>query len=77
MCVRLPAQRAKTVAEGVDAFDDDRSLTALANRLVERRVQRVVMEATPDYWEPVLYLLEARLRPAEWRLSVSRGGWRR
>jgi transposase len=35
------------------------SLTELANRLVELRVQRVVMEATSDYWKPVFYLLEA------------------
>lgn len=36
-----------------------RSLTELANRLVELRVERVVMEATSDYWKPVFYLLEA------------------
>ena len=35
------------------------SLTELANHLVELRVQRVVMEATSDYWKPVFYLLEA------------------
>lgn len=36
-----------------------RSLTELANHLVELGVQRVVMEATSDYWKPVFYLLEA------------------
>ena len=36
-----------------------RSLTELANHLVELRVERVVMEATSDYWKPVFYLLEA------------------
>jgi len=35
------------------------ALTELANRLVEMRVQRVVMEATSSYWKPVFYLLEA------------------
>jgi transposase len=36
-----------------------RSLIGLANRLVELGVERVVMEATSDYWKPVFYLLEA------------------
>src|SRR3954451_11506375 len=36
-----------------------RSLGDLANRLVDLRVERVVMEATSDYWKPVFYLLEA------------------
>ena len=35
------------------------SLCELANRLVELGVQRVVMEATSDYWKPPFYLLEA------------------
>ena len=35
------------------------SLIELANQLVELGVQRVVMEATSDYWKPVFYLLEA------------------
>ena len=36
-----------------------RSLTELANSLVELGVQRVVMDATSDYWRPVFYLFEA------------------
>src|SRR3954447_13943397 len=36
-----------------------RSLLLMADRLVELGVTRVVMEATPDYWKPVFYLLEA------------------
>ena len=36
-----------------------RSLAELANRLVDLHVERVVMEATSDYWKPVFYLLEA------------------
>ena len=36
-----------------------RSVTELANCLVELGIERVVMEATSDYWKPVFYLLEA------------------
>jgi transposase len=36
-----------------------RSLSELANRLVELGVTRVVMEATSDYWRPPFYLFEA------------------
>ena len=36
-----------------------RALTELANHLVGLGVERVVMEATSDYWKPVFYLLEA------------------
>ncbi len=35
------------------------SLLALAARLPELRVSRVVMEATSDYWKPVFWVLEA------------------
>src|SRR6185295_17099211 len=35
------------------------SLIGLANRLVDLGIERVVMEATSDYWKPVFYLLEA------------------
>lgn len=36
-----------------------RSLAELANHLVDLRIERVVMEATSDYWKPVFYVLEA------------------
>jgi transposase len=36
-----------------------RSLLAMADRLAELGVTRVVMEATSDYWKGVFYLLEA------------------
>ena len=36
-----------------------RSLLAMADRLPELGVTRVVMEATCDYWKPPFYLLEA------------------
>ena len=35
------------------------SLTALAGHLVDVGVERVVMEATSDYWRPAFYLFEA------------------
>ena len=60
-CVRLPAPRGrrKRLQEVSTHSTMTCSLTELANRLVELRVQRVVMEATSDYWKPVFYLLEA------------------
>lgn len=33
-----------------------RSLAELASHLVDLRIERVVMEATSDYWKPVFYL---------------------
>jgi transposase len=35
------------------------SIVALAQKLVELRIERVIMEATSDYWRPVFYILEA------------------
>jgi transposase len=60
-CVRVPApggsgRRAQQVTTHTTMT---RSLADLANQLVELRVERVVMEATSDYWKPVFYLLEA------------------
>ena len=59
-CVRLPAPRGrrKRLQEVSTHSTMTRSLTELANHLVELGVQRVVMEATSDYWKPVFYLLE-------------------
>lgn len=50
-CVRLPAEDGKRrrVQEVTTHSTMTRSLTELANRLVELRVERVVMEATSDY----------------------------
>jgi hypothetical protein len=60
-CARLPAPRGrrKRLQEVSTHSTMTRSLTELANHLVELGVQRVVMEATSDYWKPVFYLLEA------------------
>lgn len=60
-CVRLPAPGAskRRVQEVTTHTTMTRSLAELANRLVDLGVERVVMEATSDYWKPVFYLLEA------------------
>jgi hypothetical protein len=60
-CVRLPAPRGrrKRLQEVSTHSTMTRSLTELANHLVELGVHRVVLEATSDYWKPVFYLLEA------------------
>ena len=60
-CVRVPAgANAKKRLQEVSTHSTmTRALTELANHLVDLGVERVVMEATSDYWKPVFYLLEA------------------
>ena len=60
-CVRVPAAAAgkKRLQEVSTHSTMTRAVTELANHLVELGMQRVVMEATCDYWKPVFYLLEA------------------
>jgi hypothetical protein len=58
-CVRVPGPGRKRLQEVSTHSTMTRSLTELASHLVELGVQRVVMEATSDYWKPVFYLLEA------------------
>ena len=58
-CVRVPGAGRRRVQEVSTHSTMIGSLGELANRLVELRVQRVVMEATSDYWKPVFYLFEA------------------
>ncbi|UVJ38407.1 IS110 family transposase [Arthrobacter sp. CJ23] len=60
-CVRVPAEgnRKKRLQEVSTHSTMTRSLADLANHLVDLRIERVVMEATSDYWKPVFYLLEA------------------
>ena len=60
-CVRLPAKPGtkRRVQEITTHTTMTRSLTDLANRLVGLGVERVVMEATSDYWRPPFYLFEA------------------
>jgi transposase len=60
-CARVPDQgRAGRRLQEVTTWPTmTRSLLALAARLAELRVSRVVMEATSDYWKPVFWVLEA------------------
>ena len=59
-CVRLPgADGGRRVQEVSTHSTMVGSLCELANRLVGLGVQRVVMEATSDYWRPPFYLFEA------------------
>ena len=60
-CVRLPAPAGKQrrVQEVSTHSTMVGSLSDLANRLVDLSIERVVMEATSDYWRPPFYLFEA------------------
>ena len=60
-CVRVPSPAGgKRRLQEVTTYSTmTKALTELANRLVEMRIERVVMEATSSYWKPVFYLLEA------------------
>ena len=60
-CIRLPAAGGgkRRVQEVSNHSTMVRSLCELANRLVGLGVQRVVMEATSDYWRPPFYLFQA------------------
>ena len=60
-CARVPdpAGAGRRLQEVSTVSTMSRSLLALADRLRELGVTRVVMEATSDYWKPPFYLLEA------------------
>lgn len=60
-CVRLPAPVGgkRRVQEVTTHSTMVGSLSDLAEWLVELRIERVVMEATSDYWRPLFYLFEA------------------
>ncbi len=62
VCTRVshesqPGKRATTVWS-VSARTN--TILALADQLMENSIERVVLEATSDYWRPFYYLLEAR-----------------
>ena len=60
-CIRLPAADGERRVQEVSTHSTMvGSLCELANRLVGLGVQRIVMEATSDYWRPPFYLFEAR-----------------
>ncbi len=59
-CVRLPGKTRRRRKQEITTHSTMvASLSALANRLVGLGIERVVMEATSDYWKPVFYVLEA------------------
>ena len=58
-CVRLPGPGNRRVQEVTTHSTMVGSLSDLANRLVGLGIERVVMEATSDYWRPPFYLFEA------------------
>lgn len=60
-CVRVPAPGGgkRRVQEVTTHSTMVGALSELANHLVGLRVERVVMEATSDYWRPPFYLFEA------------------
>ncbi|MPZ67421.1 MAG: IS110 family transposase [Pseudonocardiaceae bacterium] len=60
-CARVPNEDrpGRRLQEVTTYSTMTRSLLGMADRLRVLGVSRVVMEATSDYWKPVLYLLEA------------------
>jgi transposase len=60
-CVRVPAPGGgkRRVQEVTTHTTMVGALSELAERLVDLRIERVVMEATSDYWRPPFYLFEA------------------
>ena len=58
-CVRVPGSGRARAQEVTTYSTMTRSLSALADRLHELGVTRVVMEATSDYWKAPFYVLEA------------------
>ena len=60
-CARVPdPRRPDRRLQEVETYPTmTRSLIAMAERLLDLGVTRVVMEATSDYWKPAFYLLEA------------------
>src|SRR6266704_479130 len=61
VCVRVPHQsrpgRRSTRVWTVPARTT--TIMALAEQLAEQHIERIVLEATSDYWRPFYYLLEA------------------
>lgn len=62
VCMRAPhpVQAGKRVSTVWTVSARTRTILELADRLAGEGVQRVVLEATSDYWRPFYYLLEAR-----------------
>lgn len=59
VCVRIPG-KSRRITRVWDVGATTSAIMALADELAELRIERVVLEATSDYWRPFFYLLEAR-----------------
>ncbi|MGH9299690.1 MAG: IS110 family transposase [Acidimicrobiales bacterium] len=59
VCVRIPGKQ-RRITRVWDVGATTNAIMALAEELFELGIERVVLEATSDYWRPFFYLLEAR-----------------
>jgi transposase len=59
VCVRLPGSK-RRITKVWDVAATTSAIMGLGDELAELRIERVVLEATSDYWRPFFYLLEAR-----------------
>ena len=59
VCVRIPGKQ-RRITRVWDVAATTSAIMALADELTELGIERVVLEATSDYWRPFFYLLEAR-----------------
>jgi len=59
VCVRIPG-KSRRITRVWDVGATTGAIMALADDLAELRIERVVLEATSDYWRPYFYILEAR-----------------
>ena len=59
VCVRVPGAT-RRITKVWDVGATTGAIMALADELAEMAIERIVLEATSDYWRPFFYLLEAR-----------------
>jgi len=59
VCVRIPGAK-RRITRVWEVKSTTGAIMALADELAELGIERVVLEATSDYWRPFFYLLEAR-----------------
>ena len=59
VCVRMPGAK-RRITRVWDVAATTNAIMALADELAELGIERIVLEATSDYWPPFFYLLEAR-----------------
>jgi transposase len=59
VCVRMPGAK-RRITRVWDVAATTNAIMALADELAELGIERIVLEATSDYWRPFFYLLEAR-----------------